>query len=345
MCAQYTAVSGRAFLGAVAAREAKNPQFDFLKPTHWLFEYFTALVDAYSRVLAPSKDTRARLAAAVTDDGSVLDRIAARYEYERVTNEARVSAAESAESERAAFQSIDWNDFVVVEAIDFTDADFVAAAPPPIVPVVPAPAPAHSAWAAALHAQAAAASAAAAAAAATGGGGGGGGGDDMDVDMEVEDEAPINVAADYVPRVRTAAGAKQATHFTDPRTGKSIPITEISEHMRIELMDPKWREERARALAKRSDSATVSGDAIGANLRRFAAQKPDVFGGEEEEEEEEKRKAAVAAAAARAAVSGSAGGGWGSLKAVRARARVQGEATVYENPFSLSRSSSTPRLG
>ena len=34
---------------------------------------------------------------------------------------------------------------------------------------------------------------------------------------------------------------------------------------------------------------------------------------------------------------------WGSLKAVRARARVQGEATVYENPFSLSRFASTPR--
>ena len=35
--------------------------------------------------------------------------------------------------------------------------------------------------------------------------------------------------------------------------------------------------------------------------------------------------------------------GGGSLKVVRARARVQGEATVYENPFTLSRSSSTPR--
>jgi splicing factor 3A subunit 1 len=50
LTAQYTAVSGRNFLAGLAQREQRNPQFDFLKPTHMLFTYFTSLVDSYSKV-------------------------------------------------------------------------------------------------------------------------------------------------------------------------------------------------------------------------------------------------------------------------------------------------------
>ena len=50
LTAQYTAASGRQFLAGLAQREQRNPQFDFLKPTHMLFSYFTALVDAYTKV-------------------------------------------------------------------------------------------------------------------------------------------------------------------------------------------------------------------------------------------------------------------------------------------------------
>lgn len=50
MTAQYTAVSGRRFLSDVAAREHRNPQFDFLKPTHPFFGYFTSLVESYTKV-------------------------------------------------------------------------------------------------------------------------------------------------------------------------------------------------------------------------------------------------------------------------------------------------------
>ena len=37
-------------------REIRNPRFDFLKPTHPLFSYFTALVESYSRVLMPKSE-------------------------------------------------------------------------------------------------------------------------------------------------------------------------------------------------------------------------------------------------------------------------------------------------
>ena len=50
LTAQYTASSGVKFLYGLTNREFKNPQFDFLKPTHALFAYFMALVDQYTRV-------------------------------------------------------------------------------------------------------------------------------------------------------------------------------------------------------------------------------------------------------------------------------------------------------
>ncbi|GMF25317.1 unnamed protein product [Phytophthora lilii] len=52
LTAQYTALSGSSFLSGLATREQRNPQFDFLKPTHPLFAYFTALVESYTLVLA-----------------------------------------------------------------------------------------------------------------------------------------------------------------------------------------------------------------------------------------------------------------------------------------------------
>ena len=47
LTAQFVAANGRPFLTGIANRESKNPQFDFLKPTHHLFKYFTELVDSY----------------------------------------------------------------------------------------------------------------------------------------------------------------------------------------------------------------------------------------------------------------------------------------------------------
>lgn len=56
LTAQYTAHSGKSFLAGLATREQRNPQFDFLKPTHALFAYFTALVESYAQVLSKSKE-------------------------------------------------------------------------------------------------------------------------------------------------------------------------------------------------------------------------------------------------------------------------------------------------
>lgn len=48
-------------VGSLCRTAYPTPQFNFLKPTHSLFGFFTALCDAYSRVLMPPKELRARL--------------------------------------------------------------------------------------------------------------------------------------------------------------------------------------------------------------------------------------------------------------------------------------------
>ena len=62
LTAQFVARNGKAFLTGLAAREHGNPHFNFLKPTHSLFGFFTGLCDAYSRVLMPPKGLAAKLA-------------------------------------------------------------------------------------------------------------------------------------------------------------------------------------------------------------------------------------------------------------------------------------------
>lgn len=49
LTAQFVARNGRQFLTSLMNRE-KNYQFDFLRPQHSLFTYFTKLVEQYTKV-------------------------------------------------------------------------------------------------------------------------------------------------------------------------------------------------------------------------------------------------------------------------------------------------------
>ena len=73
LTAQYAALSGRARPGAPGGyflRELSNsvwdnPAFDFLRPRHGHFAYFTALVDLYRRLLAESVQRMGRKSGAL----------------------------------------------------------------------------------------------------------------------------------------------------------------------------------------------------------------------------------------------------------------------------------------
>jgi splicing factor 3A subunit 1 len=319
LAAQFTARNGKTFLTGLAAREHANPAFNFLKPTHSLFAFFTRLCDAYSRVLMPPKGAVDALRADARDAvGAALPRALARLEWERARAAEARAAADAEDAERAALQAIDWHDFVIVETIAFEEGED-AGLPPPLAlrdvqraaragafvegatdkaaaagagggaaaPAAPAGAmTAEERRMVAEGAGAAAAAAAPAAPAAAPAAGGAGSDADMDVSDEDDGGRPVRVVKDYVradPRAAAAraaatAGFDASKFAVSPITGELVPIAGMAEHMRISLLDPKWRVERERMLAKVRETARASDEEIARNLTLLAGTRPDVFG-------------------------------------------------------------------
>ncbi|CAI5727485.1 unnamed protein product [Hyaloperonospora brassicae] len=247
LTAQYTALSGSSFLSGLATREQRNPQFDFLKPTHPLFAYFTALVESYTLVLA-KQDVQMKRIEEGTKRMQVLDRCVHRMEWQRTEQERKDKEAAESDAERRALAQIDWHDFVVVETINFDDDDDLGAS-----------------------------------AARDEGEGNASDDEDMDMEEEDDDEEPkpdIKVVENHIPHA-SAATAQQPLLSVD---GKTLSSAEANEHMRILLMNPKWREETQRHLEKQKESSYAVGSAIADSLRRFATKRADIFASSAEEE-------------------------------------------------------------
>lgn len=81
LTAQFAARNGRQFINQLAQRESRNYQFDFLRPSHSLFPYFTELVKQYTKVLAPPRDVKEKLMKNTTDKYHILDRVKERVEW------------------------------------------------------------------------------------------------------------------------------------------------------------------------------------------------------------------------------------------------------------------------
>jgi splicing factor 3A subunit 1 len=305
LAAQYTALNGRDFLSGLAQREQRNPQFDFLKPTHMLFSYFTSLVDAYAKLLQPP----AALLEHVKEMSSMLgglEKSVGRWVWERAEEERKKREVKEADAERSAFQSIDWYDFSIVETIEFEDDELYE--PAGMLPGGYA----RTAATDSSHDM------------------------DMDMDMEEEDmdededapgssslppppppvtssvavdddvigeveeeEEDMKVVTDYTPRTASLSkGEKKATMMVDPISGKSIAVDQMTEHMRVQLMDPRWRIEQQRFLDKQQETGFAEGSSIADSLKQFARQRGDICGSAEEEEarllaDEGKRKKRV----------------------------------------------------
>jgi splicing factor 3A subunit 1 len=109
--------------------------------------------------------------------------------------------------------------------------------------------------------------------------------------MEITPEdidADINVVSDYQPRL--APGGKKVATMIDPISGKAVPVADLSEHMRIQLMDPKWRIEQQRFLSKQAETSYAEGSSIADSLKQFARQRGDIFGNDMSEDEEAKKR-------------------------------------------------------
>jgi len=278
LTAQYTAVSGRQFLSGLARKEAGNPQFEFLKPTHVLFGYFTALCDQYAKVLNPSKDLTDKIAAGIKDKMNILQRCVHKLEFKRKAEREKAEKEASENKEKMIYQSIDWHDFVIVEVIEFDDDD--EALPPPLPPQpdveaededmdmemdvdedppLPAPLPAAPAPPPAPARPA---------------------GPDYDYDEE------INIRKDYQPTHKIRDD--KAKFMIDQRTGERIDIARSAEHVRISLVDPRYKYEQQKSREKSKETAMARDEQIAQNLKSLSQARPDIFGGDEFQAEEKR---------------------------------------------------------
>lgn len=295
LTAQFVARNGKSFLTGLTSRENNNPQFHFLKPTHSMFMLFTSLADAYSKVLMPPKGLTDKLRKSVTDMTTVLERCLHRLEWERSQEQARQKAEDEIEQERLLMSMIDWHDFVVVETIDYGDDEDDDLPPPMTLEEVIRRSKMSAVEEEILEP-----------------------GKEAEVEMEMEmdeeevqlvqqgmqaasleennrDDNKKDVREEIEPQMRIVKNYKRPEErllqaernptntVVSPITGELIPVNEMSEHMRISLIDPKYKEQKDRMFAKIKETTLAQDDEISRNIVGLARTRPDIFGTTEEE--------------------------------------------------------------
>jgi splicing factor 3A subunit 1 len=330
LAAQFTAINGREFLANLALREQRNPQYDFLKPTHMLFSYFTYLVDCYAKIAHPSS-TLLQQVEARCDWHSAMEGAVRRWQWTRAEEERKRAESGEADGERLAFQAIDWYDFAVVETIDFPEDELLelpalsgidlgsnngsnsagsgtAGAPPPPPPnavprpgLPPPPPPRAPTSTSSSNSNSAAQGRPAPSSsyyAPSGAAGGAGGAMDVDQDEAQEQTAAVEedndedlsdlkVVTDYTPALggsvhpgasTAGSGNSAGLMMVDPISGKAVPVDQLSEHMRVQLLDPRWRQQQQRFVDKQKETGFAEGGSIADSLKNFARKRGDIFG-------------------------------------------------------------------
>uniref|UniRef100_A0A7N0RHY0 Splicing factor 3A subunit 1 n=1 Tax=Kalanchoe fedtschenkoi TaxID=63787 RepID=A0A7N0RHY0_KALFE len=291
LTAQFVARNGKSFLTGLTSREINNPQFHFLKPTHSMFMFFTALADAYSKVLMPPKGLTEKLKNNSKDLTTVLERCLHRLEWERSQEQARQKIEDELEQERIQMAMIDWHDFAVVETIDFADDEDEDLPPPMTLEEVIRRSKMSLTGEDEIVEP----------------------GKEMEMEMDEEEvqlvqegmkatsledgdlrteirppieeeDQPMRIVKNWKrPEERLPAERDPTKYVVSPITNELVPINEMSEHMRISLIDPKYKEQKERMFAKIRETTLAQDDEISRNIVGLARLRPDIFGTTEEE--------------------------------------------------------------
>ena len=69
----------------------------------------------------------------------------------------------------------------------------------------------------------------------------------------------IQIRKDYNPKqAKAMSGANLSdSYLISPITGEKVPAHEFDEHMKISLLDPKWKEQRDRYEAEKKQHESV----------------------------------------------------------------------------------------
>lgn len=108
----------------------------------------------------------------------------------------------------------------------------------------------------------------------------------------------MRIKSDYIPRAQLRQQQK-ATSIC-PNCGQSVLNSELDQHLRIELLDPRWKEQQSKAAARFS-TTNLGGTDVAANLKRLrektdggssdaVAEAAARVLGDQEEEERRKRQ-------------------------------------------------------
>ncbi|KAJ9476868.1 Pre-mRNA-splicing factor PRP21 [Pseudozyma hubeiensis] len=326
LTALFTARKGRSFATSLLSRESKSYQFEFLRPSHSLFTYFNHLVEQYQKVISPPPsllDSVKLGAYGTTDQASIaqerarsslgagkggarpylLEQSKARAEWERYTREKRKKQDEDQDKQRQAFNEIDWQDFVVVGTVELTEADQHIDLPPPrSLREMETMTLAQKKMASMIMESDAAAddaeeveelampgrpltSISAQASSST---------PTTPVIEEVQQlggrGGTIKVRKDYVPRGLASRAKPSGTSVAMtkcPVCGDQVAIDEMAEHVRFELLNPAYREQRQQLEAKKAQQAALQAGADPTYyLKQLASSRAD-----EDEETRLKREA------------------------------------------------------
>ena len=139
LTALFVAKNGRSFMTTLSQKESRNFQFDFLRPQHSLYQFFSRLVDQYTDLLQAQtvdggrghKTRLQEVEANIKNKFHVLKRAKQRAEWVKFQEHQKQEKEEEEEKERIEYAQIDWHDFVVVETVLFTEADDQTELPPP----------------------------------------------------------------------------------------------------------------------------------------------------------------------------------------------------------------------
>lgn len=329
LTALYVARNGNQLLKSIAHRESKNFQFDFLKPTHSLFPIFNHLVEQYKKTISPSPALLQKIETGAIDPYSVINKARIRAEWQAHQLDEARKKSKLAEEERIAYAQIDWHDFVVVETIQFVEADNkvnlpapislgqlqfatleqkkvgslrIEEAPPDFVPEAPASLPPKPIAAiredkkeedivefAASTVQ-----------------------NVRDKEAEIEqqrikerreqmerrqqardtnssgipDNMKIRSAGTSRIKNKLKKGSQQERMIKSQFTGEMILESKYDEHVRITLLDPKWKEQKALSDSRQATSNLASTEAA-ATVKRLASELSSRNGGESNENDEE----------------------------------------------------------
>mmetsp|Transcript_13215 Transcript_13215/g.37526 ORF Transcript_13215/g.37526 Transcript_13215/m.37526 type:complete len:689 (+) Transcript_13215:95-2161(+) len=259
LTAKFVARNGRLFHSGLMEREFKNEQFDFLRPGSYLNPYFNHLVECYTKVLLPPKDMLVALAK--NKDISRKERTQqrlfkclARAKYIEKKKREEEAGRLDEQAERDEMHRIDWSDFVVVETITFD-------APEPRKEQADTGDDAMDMD------------------------------EDEDMDMDMDDMAleeeggDMVIKRDHVPVYERKANAAASTSLrvqVCQICNQEIPVDQMEEHMRIELLNPMAREKMKEIRAKEKETSVAVGVEISSSLRRFADRRTDLFGDDDE---------------------------------------------------------------